>query len=295
MVDRSLSAPPGWGGAGWGGRPSPDTIVPPAGGGGPLVSKEMRLFTRDGCPRIGDVAGETVEAWSGNPTGGWVRVTPRPWGPPEGADFYRVRLDDGRCLTCAGAHPWPVVAGGRIRPVATEDLRTDYPVAPFIQFPPGELGGAGERAGRAYELGGRLGAKMALRCQGGKRRRGLPPWAFALPPPALARFVAGWLDAQNGILFGPKGAIGDLQLLLHRLGVHRTLREDRGRFCALALSAEDAGAIPNPRGLPREYRRIASALPRIVEVCALGEKRRAYALEVEGAHTVVVGGVIALC
>ena len=269
--------------------PSPETVIPISEANHPLVGKDMRLFTREGCPRIGDILGVTVEAWSGNPSGGWVRVTPRAAG--EVVDMYRVRLDDGRCLTCAANHPWPVVSGrGRIVPVLTKHLRTDLAVSPFVQFSVEDLGGVS--CPRAYEMGIHFGRKFT---QKARNKDGLPLHLFELDPRSLADFVAGWLDSQKGILFGGKEAIHDLQILLHRLGVYHTFCENRGRFGALVLSEKDAENIPNPRGRPRDYRRITSNMPRIVEVCLLNEKRRAYTLDVEEGHTVVVDGIISLC
>ena len=287
-VDRGFLSPPDleYGGA----HTSPGADTPATATRSSLVSKEMRLFTRYGCPRIADIVGNTVEAWSGNPSGGWVRVSPRVSGETA-VDLYRVKLDDGRCLTCAGDHPWAVVSSeARIIPVLTRHLRTDFAISPFVLFPASELEGVDDP--HAYELGSVYGIKMSQKC---RFKDGLPAHIFGLDPPSLANFVAGWLDAQKGILFGCKEAIHDLQIVLHRLGVYHTFRDDRGQFCSLALSEKDAGNIPNPRGMPREYRRIASNLPRIVEVCSLGDKQRPYTLAIEGAHTIVIDGVIALC
>ncbi len=265
--------------------PPPNSVGRPAAARA-AVSKEMRLFTRDGCPRLADVSAKGVEAWSGRR---WIHVRPR-LAPGLAEELYRVRLDDGSCLVCAAGHPWAVVAEGKILPVLTRDLRTDFAVSPFVLPGASDLGGS--REAKAYELGRAYGAKMAFSY---KLKDGLPARVFAMGPASLADFAAGWLDAQKGVLVGCANAMHDLQIVLRRMGVYHTYLGGRGSRYSLALSGEDAGAIPNPRGLPREFRRIVSDLPRVVEVYALGERRRPCTLEVEGGHTIVLDGVLTLC
>jgi hypothetical protein len=247
----------------------------------------MRVFIRAGCPRLADIVGAETEVWSGRR---WIRV--RVAVAPTTSEFYRVRLDDGTCMVSTAEHPWAVVADGRVVPVRTRDLRTDLAISPFILFPPEDLGGT--PVPQAYEMGAALGRRLA---ESYKLKDGIPARVFEMDPKSLGLFVAGWMDAQKGTLFGCYAAIHDLQIALHRLGVYHTFIEDLGTYYALGLSQEDGDRIPNPKGGPREYRRAVSDLPRVTEVFLLGGRKKAYTITSDDprARTIVLDGVLSLC
>lgn len=272
-------------GSGSHGPPIPAEIAPASARA--AVSKDVRAFTRDGCPRLAELVGQDVEVWSGRR---WIRV--RVAVAPAATEFYRVRLDDGTCLDCTADHPWAVVADGRLVPVRARDLRTDLAVSPFLLFTPEDLGGA--EVPQAYEMGAALGRRLAKSC---KPKDGTPARVFSMDPASLGQFVAGWMDAQQGTLFGCYAAIHDLQVALRRLGVYHTFAEDLGTYYALGLSQEDASRIPNPKGGPREYRRAVSDLPRVTEVCLMNGRQKAYTITSDDpkARTVVLNGVLTLC
>lgn len=251
------------------------------------VSKDTRVFTRAGCPRLADIVGNQAEVWSGRR---WIQV--RVAVAPAATEFFRVRLDDGTCLVCTADHPWAVVAEGRVIPVRTCDLRTDLAISPFLLFTPEDLGGT--PTPQAYKMGAALGRRLA---ESYKLKDGIPARVFEMDRKSLGLFVAGWMDAQKGTLFGCHAAIHDMQIALHRLGVYHTFIEDLGTYYALGLSQEDGGLIPNPKGGPREYRRAVSDLPRVTEVYRMGGRKKAYTITSDDprARTVVLDGVLTLC
>ena len=261
-------------------------LVPPPAEADPsavraAVSKEMRVFTRDGCVRLADLAGDETEVWSGHR---WIEI--RPEALPAPAKLYRVRLDNGACLVCAADHPWAVVVQGQIVPVLTQDLRTDFTISLPLPFDLDDLGGTG--APDAYELG----AAMADAKRSNKD--GLPSQVFGMGRTPLGNFVAGWMDAQKGALFGSWAAIHGLQVVLWRLGAHHTFVEEGGTYYGLGISKEDRAAIPNPKNWPRGHRRVLSTLPRIVEIYALRGTQRPYTIITSG-RTIVLDGVLTLC
>ena len=78
------------------------------------VSKEMRVYAREGAPRLADIGDRPIDVWSGD---AWTAVRVSVGAP---AECYRVRLDDGTCLVSAADHPWAIVSdGGGHRAVLT--------------------------------------------------------------------------------------------------------------------------------------------------------------------------------
>ena len=253
------------------------------------VSKDMRIFTKDGCPRLSDVVDREISAWSGRR---WVdvRVTIAPSNPTQ---FYRIKLNNGTCLICTGDHPWAVVVDGQIVPILTQDLYTDLTISSFTLFNTTDL--CGTEVPQAYEMGTAFGQKTA---DNYKPKEGLPAQIFQMSPSSLGQFVAGWMDSQKGTLFGSPEAIHDLQIVICRLGIHYNYVEDLGTFYTLGLSQENGTKIPNPKGSLREYRRMVSSLPRIIEVFAIGGgQKRAYTITSTdpGVKTVVLDGILTLC
>jgi hypothetical protein len=247
----------------------------------------MRVFTRNGCPRLADILGRDTEVWSGRR---WVTIKAGVSRTP--TEFYRIRLDDGTCLVCAADHPWAIVVDGNLVPVRTSDLRTDLAVSPHIPFPLEDLGG--DDTPQAYAMGLALGRRLA---DNYKFKEGIPARVFSMDRGSLGLFVAGWMDAQKGIIFGCYNAIHDLQIAIRRLGVYHSFFVDRGTYYALGLSHSDGNLIPNPKGGPREYRRTVSDLPRVTEVFRLDGRKKAYTISSSDARarTIVLDGILTLC
>lgn len=80
------------------GPPIPAKIAP--GKARAADSKDMRVFTRAGCPRLTDIVGKETEVWSGRRC---IRV--RVAVTPATSKFYRVRLDDDACMVSTAEHP----------------------------------------------------------------------------------------------------------------------------------------------------------------------------------------------
>lgn len=72
---------------------------------------------------------------------------------------------------------------------------------------------------------------------------------------ALRAFIDGWSDAQNGCLVGSATVIAELQILMRRLGVRRTLLDNSfGGGTAGSLVVDSASAWPLPEGsAPRHW------------------------------------------
>jgi len=247
----------------------------------------MRVFTRGGCPPLGELAGQVAEVWSGRR---WITV--RVDEAPGLTEFLRVCLDDGTCLICAEDHPWAVVEDGGLVPVRAGDLRADHTVSPFFLCPPGDL--VGVAVGDAYDQGatfaGRLSRRRLFKVE-------LPAHVFTMDCESLGLFVAGWMDAQKGTLCGPLEVIHHLQIAVVRLGVYHTFVENMGTYSVLTLSETDGDLVPNPKGLRRQHRRTTTDLPRVTSVCRIGGRKKAFTITSDDprARTVVLDGVLTLC
>ena len=265
------------------------TSLPPGCGPYVAVGGDMRLITSGGCPRVADLANTQARVWSGRRwVDVWVRKLP---GPP--AVLYRVQLDDGACLVCAADHAWAVIDGaGSIVPVRTDALQTDYAVA--LPLLPEAADLSGVPAKTAYADGAAYAALMADRATRGRQ---LPPQLFSMAPADLGLFVAGWLDAHKGAIYGGSQATHDLKLALLRLGVRATTSADQGgdALRAVALPCSAAADIPNPANAGRTFRNLCLRHPRVVEVFRLDVPGDVYTVSAAGGGTVVVDGVTALC
>ena len=252
------------------------------------VSKDMRVFTRDGCPRLADILDRDSEVWSGRR---WIVIHVSV--VSNMAEFYRIKLDDGTCMVCTADQSWAIVANGKLSPVKTKDLRTDLSVSPFILPPTGDFGGVSVT--HAYDMGEALGTRMAANY---KLKDGIPDRVFSMDKGSLGLFVAGWMDSQKGHLFGCHAAIHDLQIALHRLGVYRTIIEDFGTYHALSIPQKYEDEIPNPKGGIREFPRTVLGYSRVAEVYLMSGKKKAYTITTPHdakARTVVLDGILTLC
>jgi hypothetical protein len=256
-----------------------------------VAAADMRVLARGGCPRLADLTGQEVEIWSGRR---WVRarVVPAPPSP-----VYRVRLDSGACLACGPDLKWPVVENGQIRPVAAADLRSDACVSAFMPPPAAGLGG-GELP-NAYEEGVVFGRRIA---DGVRAKESSVARLLTLAPAPLGLFVAGWMDAQHGTLFGSRELIHTLQIALQRLGVLGSQVEEIGSACTLGLTPEDGARIPNPQKRARTFSWTERACRRVVEVYqSAGDHKKACCAVVPAepeagaaCGTFVLDGVLAL-
>ena len=79
------------------------------------VSGDTRILTKDGYVPIASVAGRTLDVWNGEQ---WSTVTP--YNTSQGADLYRVTLNNGLYLDCTAKHKWFI--GDNV--VHTESLET---------------------------------------------------------------------------------------------------------------------------------------------------------------------------
>ena len=185
------------------------------------VSKSMRIFTRDGCPRLADVVGKQVEVWSGlRWFQAWVTVN------PISAKLYRVGLDNGTSLVCSADHPWAVIIDGKIVPIKTYNLLTDYVISPFLLFTHEDLNGTPNPG--AYEKG----VVEGRRCTGwpgrySERKDGIPANIFGMDRESFGLFAAGWIDVQRGVMIGCYAAIRDMYIAFHRFGINHMRIQNR--------------------------------------------------------------------
>ena len=262
------------------------------------AAAKMRVITRDGCPRLGDLVGLGAEVWSGRR---WITVHVGEADPP--SKFLRIRLDDGSCLTTADDHHWAVVSGGRLAPTRAGALHTDDEISPFHRCPLEDLGG--EPAPGAYAEGEELGHRFARSTT--KPVGGLPAHVFAMDPASLGLFVSGWMDAQGGVLFGDRETIHDLHLAVARLGISQARAEYTGGGAVLTLEPAATACIPNPRGStrtrlppnPARPSRAPAPPPRVVEIFRTPHGRRQKACTVTSedprACTIVLNGILTMC
>ena len=273
----------------------PDMAAPPSRGaesreprGVPGLSRESRLHTRDGCPRLAELVGQEVVFWSGKD---WARGSVVEGARPE--PLRRIRLTDGRSLTGTLEQPWLALGPRAIAELPATEVRPDTTGAPhLLPDPPG-----GAMVPHAYEMGYGFGAKSVSHQL--RSDEGLCPRVFSMSPGSLRDFAAGWLDAQNGSLSGTSAAVREVQILLQRIGVGSTVRVTRGLTPSLALPRAAAELIPNPRQRPREFRGDAAggrAGLGVAYVSAIEDLRvcgRPCALRSGEVGTAVVDGVLA--
>ncbi len=237
---------------------------------GCVVPAATLMQTRHGLLRADAMAAmqSPPEVWS---AGGWVRAAARPLGK---ANIVSVLLSDGSKLECAADASWPIVTRGT---KLASELRTGDRVAPYPAVPVPELAASSSVAQAMRDLG-----------------TGAPPRRLAttiggLSGEGVRAFVEGWANAQKGHLSGCESVIAELQVLLRRTGVNRTLIERHPQRTA-SLYVDDREAWPSDA--QRLWtRRLRSARQTVVSVESL-KRQAVFAINTEIATNIVVGNTL---
>lgn len=109
------------------------------------VTADTRIQTDTGCPKIGDVVGETVNVWNGI---NWSPVVP--FMAAREKDIYRVTLSDGSHLDCTDNHKWSIKKSKNIfKEVETKDLC----IGNYIETFSLDVENTGYSDSTAFELG----------------------------------------------------------------------------------------------------------------------------------------------
>jgi len=187
-------------------------------------------------------------------------------------------------------------ASGRIRewaPRIAAKLRPGDKIVTRPIVDPKDLLGTLVSVADAYTAGEQHGfvAQKGLELRGvAARYLAGSPEAPGLAGDALRAFVDGWAGAQGGYLVGPDAAMAELQMLLRRVGIWRTLLECSPASCSLYVAGK--AAWPLAEGRKRQWvRSLRSTSQVVISLETLPKKIKTYRLVLAaGAPTVVMVG-----
>lgn len=202
------------------------------------VIGDTMVYTNNGLYKICDLVGKEVEIWSGNR---WFRVFIY-----IGITTHKIKkitMCNGLCLKCTDNQKWAIINKNKIIPVSTNDLEINMRI-PTYQLPDLLLG---DIAKNAYDIGKQIGKLFVLKLSSPIQ---LPEQIYTLCPQSLGRFIAGWMDSQNGNIYGNYNIIHDLQLLLARLHIYISHIVKKNTYYMLKIP--DTTNIPNPNNKIRE-------------------------------------------
>ena len=210
------------------------------------VVGDTMVYTINGLYKICDLVNtnKEIEIWSGKR---WFRVLINQLtsnmhdGPRVKSPIHKITLCNGACLKCTNMQTWAVIDNKKITPVTTDDLEIDMRIPMFTL--PDKL--TGDIVKNAYDVGRQTG-KLFISKQylSSNRHIGLPAQIYKLCPQSLGRFIAGWMDSQNGNIYGNYSVIHDLQLLLARLHIYISYIVKKNTYYMLEIP--DKSNIPNP-------------------------------------------------
>ena len=206
---------------------------------------DAMVYTKQGLYKICDLINKEVEIWSGSR---WFRVIISiSRGNHKQNYIQKITLCNGLCLKCVDSQNWLVVDNNKIITVSTNDLEIDMRI-PTFQMPT-EL--EGDIVKNAYDIGKQIGKLFILKQHiilNSHIR--LPSQIYKFCTHSLGRFVAGWIDSQNGHIYGNYNVIHDLQLLLLRLHINISYIIKKNTYYTLEIP--DKHNIPNPNNQMRE-------------------------------------------
>ena len=174
-------------------------------------------------------------------------------------------------------------------PKATADLKQGDRIAPYPRIQEADLQSSIMSIDAALEMGAKLGQKTA---RIGTSRSGLDDTIVGdgvrgCSPEAIRAFVEGWSSSQQGCLVGCPDVMADLQILLRRVGISKTLIETATH--RVVLCVDEREAWPSQTRAARAWtRRLRTTHQTVVEVETTGKKGKAYTISVlAGVATVV--------
>lgn len=204
------------------------------------VIGDTMVYTNNGLYKICDLVGKEVEIWSGNR---WFKVFIY-----IGIKTYKIKkitMCNGLCLKCTDNQKWAIIDKNKIVQVSTNDLEIDMRI-PTYQLPDLLLG---DIAKNAYDIGKQIGKLFISKLLSNTHIQ-LPEQIYKLCQQSLGRFIAGWMDSQNGNIYGNYSVIHDLQLLLARLHIYISHIVKKNTYYILKIP--NTTNIPNPGGRIRE-------------------------------------------
>lgn len=171
-------------------------------------------------------------------------------------------------------------------PKAAALLKPGDRFAPYPVISAADLRLSAATTDAAYDAGLRLGQKAA---HIGASRPGLDSDVCGgvepgYSPEAIRAFVEGWSASQQGCLVGCSYVMADLQVLLRRAGVNKTLIEPAIHRDALYIDDREAwppqeGEASRVRGWTR---RLRTTHQTVVEIEAVRKKGKVYRITVDG-------------
>ena len=213
------------------------------------VIGDTMVYTINGLYKICDLVNKEVEIWSGSR---WFRVlisTTRvntKFGH-DNKNILKITMCNGACLKCVDNQNLLVINNDKIIPISVNDLEIDMRI-PTYQIPTNLIG---DIVKNSYDIGKQIGklfiSKQHFVLSAHIR---LPSQIYKFCPHSLGRFVAGWMDTQNGHIYGNYNVIHDLQLLLLRLYINISYIIKKNTYYMLEIPNKTN--IPNPNNQIRE-------------------------------------------
>lgn len=284
---------------------------------GCVIAAGVLVQTRNGMIRADILAAmrPIPDVWTDS---GWATVTVDQLGD---APIMCVHLSDGSSLECTAGASWPITPPHNETPVSrtrisprldsasapqerllggpselkrsateprsawapkpTSELVPGDRITPYPALPAVELGSSGLSIEDARALGMTIGKKAIAR---GVRPQ---PRAVALSNDEARAFVEGWSDSQNGCLSGGEALVVELQALLRRAGVNRTLLEKHPRQSASLYIDDREAWTASTRRL--WTRRLRTAIQTVVDVETLKDRQPVYRLTTPTPAIVAIG------
>jgi hypothetical protein len=213
------------------------------------VVGDTMVYTINGLFKICDLEKKHgIEIWSGKR---WFRISIQP--EKSSKKINKITLCNGACLKCTDSQIWAIIENNsvdnrkKIIPASTDNLEIDMRIPTFKL--PDEL--TGDIVRNAYDVGKQIG-KLFISKQyfTSNIHVVLPSQIYKLCPQSLGRFIAGWMDSQNGNIYGNYNVIHDLQLLLARLHIYVSYIIKKNTQYMLEIP--DKSNIPNPNNQIRK-------------------------------------------
>jgi hypothetical protein len=254
------------------------------------VVGDTMVYTINGLFKICDLANTSkeIEIWSGKR---WFRVLIHQLHTNK-LQLHKVILCNGACLKCTNTQTWAVIDNKKITPVTTDDLEIDMRIPTFTL--PDNL--TGDIVKNAYDVGRQTGKLFISKPYlASNRHIGLPSQIYKLCPQSLGRFIAGWMDSQNGNIYGNYSVIHDLQLLIARLHIYISYIVKKNTYYMLEIP--DKSNIPNPNNkIRRSDTKIKSTKLYINSIETIESTKKLFMIQNldHNTKTIVLDGVLAI-
>jgi len=209
------------------------------------VVGDVMVYTINGLYKICDLIDKEVEIWSGSR---WFRVfIYKSTQISSQTNIQKITICNGACLKCTNNQNWAIIDKNKIISVQTNNLEINMRI-PTYKLPDILTGYIVKNT---YDIGKQIGKLFISKQQFTSNKHiQLPNQIYKLCPHSLGRFVAGWMDSQNGNIYGNYLVIHDLQLLLHRLHIYISYIVKKNMYYMLEIP--NTTNIPNPNNKIRK-------------------------------------------